>query len=438
MCELIKVRDIARVFSSPDASALLDVLQEKADALEEKASSLRDLKNIVMDFIDHVKAYDFNDRQDIARLYAKAHLAQARLERTAAPLEKLQEVSKKLETAPVVSVVDLPCVTMARRDEDQTGVFEDWRRKAEAKYKPLFTGNLSWFNFYTEKTVNLYALPYGFHDDCPFETFKFPGGLHATATFLDDPYDYAFETNTGYLYKWVGESEDYRLHLTENTPQARFIMWRDKPSVGKEQPQVDFFVPIENKSDAEKKPAKAHAAEKLLGTAKTRHRINLGQLTLSGEISARYAEGGLQIFQQGQEGYCRTQETFRLPLRIRLTAKTDSANIRVSFGQAIVLLNWGVSPGSLMTADVLEGGHYRIDGAGCVEPNRYADITWVIQRECMALIVDGQVRAYREDYPYIRKLKEEPALDIADCVRLHTAFGATVTVRELEIFELDG
>ena len=430
----ISIKNIVRIFASGGADILLEVLHKRVDDIDDQIVLLDDLKRFILDFIDSAEKYDFDNQGDIKRLYEQAHTMEERFDR--ASTEKALEISKKLEKAPVVSVVELPAIPMARCNDKELDTFMSWWQGLEKQYKPLHSGNLNWFNVFTEQVAGLYALPYGFDGECPYEVFDFPGGLYAVATFLDDPYPYAFESNTGYLYKWVGESEDYELYLTENDAQARFIMWRNKPSVGNEQPQVEFYVPIVRKGAQQKIHTKNIAIDEILGTEKSCRTINLRILESSGEIDMRFMEDGLQIYQQGQNGYCRTGESFRLPLRIDLSAKTDSTNIRMSFGQAVVLFNWGVAPNSMIVADVLEGGHYLIHGTGCLPPHEYAEISWIIERDYMAALANGRVLFVQRDLPYIQRLAAEPSLLVEECVRLHTAFGATVTVRKLEIREL--
>ena len=434
----ISIKDIVRIFASGGAEILLDVLRRKVDGIDEQIVLLDDLKRYILDFIDSAEKYDFNDQSDVKRLYEKANAMEARLSHAPAPMGKAVEIAKKLESAPVVGVVDFPAVSMACCSNDREREdFQTWWQALEREYRPLHAGNLSWFDHFTGKMVDVYALPRGFDGDCPYEVIEFPGGLYASATFLDDPYEYAFECNTGYLYKWVGESEDFQPFLAENDARARFVMWRNKPSVGRELPQVEFSVPIVRKGTPQWIHTEDIPAEDVLGTPKNCHAIDLYQLVRSGGIDVRFVEEGLKLYQQGTEGYCRTQETFRLPLRIDLTAKTDSANVRVSFAGAGLVFNWGVAPNSLITSDVLEGGHYRIDGVGYLPTNEYAQITWIIQRAYMAVIVNGQVRFVGRDYPYIHRLVDDRSLEIRDTVRVHTAFGATVTVQKLEIHELE-
>lgn len=429
----ISIKDIGKIFASPKSDILLEILRGKVDEIEQQSDLLRELKNIVLDFINRIEQYNFEDQNDVRLLYETTAVRPSK--QSEAPAESFMEITKKLEKSPVVSVKRLPAVKMAIcYDDDRTryDAFHKWIREVEEKTKPIFSPYLEWYNAFVGHVAALY--PAG--ENCPFDTFDFPGGLYACATFLNDPYPFSMEINSGYLYKWIGENTDYELYLTEDDEDARFIMWRPIVSLGSEIPQEEYFIPIVRKGEWRTAIKTTDIpAESLYNPALVRRKIDLRSMRKSGDLSVSYRSDEAVLYQLGQEGALETKDSFHLPIRIDLTAKTDSGNIRLGYGSAGLVFNWGVIPTAMLTHDVIEGGHTPIYGAGYIPPNKYAEITWILTRDFNAVIIDGETRFYKDDFPYMERLKNGEELEVEFPVRVTTAFGAEVAVKKLDIWQ---
>lgn len=439
----ISVKDIVRIFEATGANILLELLHRKVESINEQTFLLDDLKKIILEFIDQIEIYDFNSQSDIRLLYEKTMALENQYQNSGSTsIEKLMETTKKLEKEPVVSVIDFPAVKMVicydSPDGETFHAFKEWVKQVEQESKPMFTNYFEWFNVFNDKIAGLYPLPPGYETICPYDVFDFPGGLYASATFLDDPYPYSIEIDSGFIYKWVGASDEYELYLTDNDAAARFIMWRPLSTVGKEHPQIEIFIPIVKKGA--NNPVKTLDIDgNRFGDClniKQINKIDLRSMHKSGDLSVRFNKDELILYQLGQEGKYITAESFELPLRIDLIAKTDSGNIRMYYNSAGLVFNWGMSPSTLLTHDVLVPEHTPIYGVGYIPPNEYAEITWILEREYAAVIVNGQTRLYKTDFYYIEQLKKEPALQLCFPINLNTAFGAEVTVKELTVYEL--
>ena len=107
----ISIKDIGKIFASSKSDTLLELLRGKVDEIEQQSDLLRELKNIVLDFIDRIEQYDFEDKNDVRLLYETT--AANVSEKTETPTESFMEITKKLEKSPVVSVKRLPAVKMA-------------------------------------------------------------------------------------------------------------------------------------------------------------------------------------------------------------------------------------------------------------------------------------------------------------------------------------
>jgi hypothetical protein len=100
-----------------------------------------------------------------------------------------------------------------------------------------------------------------------------------------------------------------------------------------------------------------------------------------------------------------------------------------------LILNWECNKQELRVHDPVNGQPMGFNG-GYVEENREHDISWIITRDFMAVIVDGEVRHYRKGYDYIRFIKEE-ALNIKSPVGVCSCWGSKVSVSKMIISELE-
>ena len=120
-------------------------------------------------------------------------------------------------------------------------------------------------------------------------------------------------------------------------------------------------------------------------------------------------------------GHLITQQQFAVPVVIRARAKTDSTNIRLYYGQGMIILNWERNPRELRIHDPLTGKPSPVANAGFVEANTWHDIEWAISKDGMEILVDGVRRAKMNgDYAGIR-----------GTVGIGGANGSSITVKEI-------
>lgn len=144
----------------------------------------------------------------------------------------------------------------------------------------------------------------------------------------------------------------------------------------------------------------------------------------------------LVIKAEGDINCLQTYESYSLPLRIDLTAKTDSTNIRLYYKCGEVIFNWECNTEELRVHDILTGNNYGYPNMGSIPTNEYVDITWVIEKKFMEIYVNGQLRMRGESYPYIGLLMLEPNRMVSEPIRVSSAWGSTVTVKSLKVTEL--
>ncbi|MCL2088260.1 MAG: MerR family transcriptional regulator [Oscillospiraceae bacterium] len=142
--------------------------------------------------------------------------------------------------------------------------------------------------------------------------------------------------------------------------------------------------------------------------------------------SSHHMDGGrLVIFNTSDRDTLATAESFTLPLKIDLTAKTDDTNIRIYWGRGQIILNWEQDKRKLILRDPHSGKETRLEG-GYITPGEYHDISWIIHEDYSALIVNGIVRSYIES----------ATPQMSANVRISSGYGSTLTVDSLTVTEL--
>ncbi len=84
---------------------------------------------------------------------------------------------------------------------------------------------------------------------------------------------------------------------------------------------------------------------------------------------------------------------FTPPFTIHAIAKTDITNIRLYYGNGMVILNWELNPHELRIHDPRTGGGFGVAGQGFLTVNEWHDLRWTIDPRGSVLVVDGVERA---------------------------------------------
>lgn len=129
-------------------------------------------------------------------------------------------------------------------------------------------------------------------------------------------------------------------------------------------------------------------------------------------------------------------EQFRIPLKMDLIAKTDSTSIRLKCGKGQIIFNWECNLEELHVHDPLTGNPYGAIEQGLLPTDKFVHIRWIIAETYMLLQVDGEVRLFSENEPYMKELKNNDPGSIPACtVGVASAFGSVVTVKEFHVTE---
>jgi hypothetical protein len=144
---------------------------------------------------------------------------------------------------------------------------------------------------------------------------------------------------------------------------------------------------------------------------------------------------GITITCPRDDGFVLAPGTYTVPVKIDLVAKTDSTNIRLKYGKGVVILNWECNDNELRVHDpVNEKFNNGVVGKGKIPVNEFVNISWILDHDYMLLLVNGEVKLFRQNQPYM-KLKVDgiplPELEVG----VASAMGSVVTIKELTISE---
>lgn len=120
-----------------------------------------------------------------------------------------------------------------------------------------------------------------------------------------------------------------------------------------------------------------------------------------------------------------TPERFEPPVEIKLIAKTDSTNLRLSYAADEVIFNWEDDRAQLRVDGGPANGQHRA-GMGSVPTNEYVNIRWLVTTQRQAIYVNEKLRfEHSGDYSHL----DRP-------VYITPAMGSVVTVKSLKVKRL--
>lgn len=132
----------------------------------------------------------------------------------------------------------------------------------------------------------------------------------------------------------------------------------------------------------------------------------------------------------GQDGIAVTK-AINYPFKIDMRAKTDNMNIHMYYGNGYISFRQHPHcPDALWVLDMLVGLYFSYNGT--IPVDEFIDITWIVHREYMAVIVNGKVHHYGINYPYMNAINNK-----TDEFRFGTAEGSKLTVEKIVISELE-
>ncbi len=257
----ISIKDIRRIFDSPDSKVVLEVLGNKVDVIDEEVSLLHELKSIVLEFIKQIKKSDFAKDADVKLLYEKAqeiegHLVNVDYNGKPANVNRLMEITEKLDKKiPDVMIVRIPkFLALTSQYQNYDELFnEDCLMFWIDKHKNLKKNAIfDCADFLCRRNDGKFRWLYSVHecvnelDTAPYEVTEFKGGLYASAVCIDGDDDSIMKVESKIL-NWLkktnfmlDEERDIMGNMTYNDDEI-------KKGLGYE--QLQRYVPIKLKEE---------------------------------------------------------------------------------------------------------------------------------------------------------------------------------------------
>jgi len=277
----ISVKDIKRIFDTSGSEVVLDVLGKKVSDIDSEVALLHELKEIITDFINHIRQSDFSKDTDVKLLYEKAKEIEGQLINVdyngnpgnsgTTKLNRLMEVTESLRKPPEVRIVKIKpfkAITTGLADFDT--IFGKLMGPLQDAKKHLFIqpiiGNLEFFwvdcphDFEFCPTCGencqmkgqfIWAVEDGVTDAqaAPYELLDFQGGLYAVVMSVDEDEDMNHIVEEG-ICKWL-ETSGFELDKTSGRRRMSMMMNPSneiKIALGYD--QLDIYVPIKIRDNA--------------------------------------------------------------------------------------------------------------------------------------------------------------------------------------------
>lgn len=257
----ISIKDIQRIFDSPDSKVVLEVLGKKVNGIDEEVSLLHELKSIVLEFIEQIKKADFAQDADVKLLYEKAQEIEGQLVNVdyngnPANVNRFMEIAEKLDKKiPDVMIVRIPKFLALTSQYQSFGeLFNEeslmfWMGRHRNLEKSVVfdcadflcrrnDGKFRWL-YSVQECVKEF-------DTTAYEVIEFEGGLYACAVCIDGDDDSIMKVENK-IMKWLEKTNfildrqrDIMGNMTYNDDEI-------KEGLGYE--QLQRYVPIKLKEE---------------------------------------------------------------------------------------------------------------------------------------------------------------------------------------------
>ena len=258
----ISIRDIQRIFSAEGSQIVLEVLGKKVGDIDGEVALLNELKEIILEFIQQIKAADFSNDSSVKLLYEKAkdietHLTNVDYIGKPANVGRLLEAAEKLEREPDILIVEMPPTRMMTsghlKDDKALNKFDAmWMRLGPRIADKINARDFMydyWEGDKRKERVWLYMLE-DWMTEADTEGYKiitFPGGLYASA--LADSWEVSeyYRVDRG-VKVWLARQE--HLELDETPERHRLFNFAGPHSAQMKEwnyGKIRYFVPIKVK-----------------------------------------------------------------------------------------------------------------------------------------------------------------------------------------------
>jgi DNA-binding transcriptional MerR regulator len=228
----ISIRDIQRIFSSPDSAVVLEVLGQKVQNIDDEVALLHELKEIMIEFIHHIEKMDFCNDAHVKLLYSKAqeiesHLTSVDYIGKPSNIGRLLEAAEKLEREPDILLIEMPPCRMLTSgilmDDGELTRFEAvWNRLASRIVDKINPRDFMYYDTEHGKNVWMYMVEDWMTeaDTQGYPIVPFEGGLYASALALSWEFSEYDRVSKG-IGAWLNKQE----HLEADENSNRLLLY---------------------------------------------------------------------------------------------------------------------------------------------------------------------------------------------------------------------
>jgi DNA-binding transcriptional MerR regulator len=256
----ISVKDIKRIFGTSGSEAVLEVLGKKVADIDGEVALLNELKEIIMEFIGHIRQADFSKGADVKMLYEKTKDIEGQLVNVdyngnPAPSKasRLLEITEKLDKkVPDIMVVRIPkfraVTTGIQTWEDMFkeggGMCQLWQHSH--LFREIIFECPDFLIGRGNKAEWLCAVKDGVSeaDTAPLRIIDFEGGLYALAVSIDGD-DESLHNVGGKIRKWI-EKTNF-VHDESRGDMGNMTYCDDEIKKGLGYEQLQRYIPIKLK-----------------------------------------------------------------------------------------------------------------------------------------------------------------------------------------------
>ena len=250
----ISIKDIQRIFSMEGTDSVLYVLQHKVEEIDGDVALLKELKEILLDFIVQIRNADFTNDTDVKKLYERAQNVEVRLSKVSydgnpAAVNRLLEVTAKLKK-PEVRVVQINpfrAVTSGRDSFERVMAdFNSWQEAHNHLIRKMIYGSPDFLWGEDDGCAEwIWAVEDWVtkEDTAPYNLITFEGGLYAAAMSIDgdgESYDQVYQS----ICRWVENSGFALDERPGHRTMCHMLNPSEKLHAALGYDQMDIYVPI--------------------------------------------------------------------------------------------------------------------------------------------------------------------------------------------------
>jgi len=464
----IPIKQISVILSNPDAATVIEIFKTNIVELQTEINALETIKSALEIFVDKIEELaavrlNLNLLTDdsVIRLAESLSLIQKNvkenktmdeLNKAAETLEKTKEKNIRVVYTPTETVAFLSFEPHPNPPDENLNNIMDILEKF-IKDADLFQTKPDFKVFSSDGGKNLgcnyyITIPDDLEVSEPFKKTKFAGGLWAVYTITPDNIE-----DRDITMRWVRNSNEYKwnpeyrpahvvffnplnIYGLKNTTQFDSAFNRE---------YFDEYEPIqeiEQLTDEQMKTLDLalKETEKLVSQNKT-VKIDLTTMVKNieswakGKLDVKYENGLMVITADDWGNGMATTQNFKLPLRIKVRAKTNKEiNIKYAKG-AIVFRDSRIDDSSLPIWDIISGNwEVHKNGAG-IPHDEFVDFEWIFGKDIMVAKANGEIRHIGNNYTYMDELNKSD-FNLLSPVIIEAVTGSTVTVESLRVTEI--